>query len=521
MAALSNSGRYCMYLRKSRADEMKEQLGEFETLSRHQDELYALADRLGIKVAKVFREIVSGESIDERPEMLQLINEVRLGLWDGVLTFEIERLTRGDATDQGTVGRAFMYSNTLIITPMKIYDPLVDSDMEYFEMGLFMSRHEYRSITRRLQSGRRKSAKEGQYMGSIAPFGWRKIDIDGKHTLEPDEKMAPWLKFIYEEIASERMTARAVATYLNQAGIPTPRNKHWDKKTVVNLVKNPINKGYVRWANQKTVTILDENMHKAKKRVKNNEADPDKMTLIVKGIHEGQIPDELWDKANQILESQYDASAIYGRSVKNIFAGLAKCSKCGRTLSRGISGGQDRKRRGKEYHFLMHPYSNRHECNMASCSMKTMIELVVGSLREISANLEVELNLDQGDSVKLTEKRISAANRELVEQRQSIDNLFRLVEKGMISDEEFFERKTTIQEDIASIEQSISDLENVKSQKQESLHIVTTIHQALEMIQDYRGNEEAVNLFLKKFIDRIEYTRLDQSDKPELVIYLK
>ena len=43
------NGRYCAYLRKSRADEMREAIGEGETLAHHRQTLEALAERMGIK----------------------------------------------------------------------------------------------------------------------------------------------------------------------------------------------------------------------------------------------------------------------------------------------------------------------------------------------------------------------------------------------------------------------------------------------------------------------------------------
>lgn len=68
--------------------------------------------------------------------MQQLLREVESGMWDGVLVVEVERLARGDTIDQGVVARSFQYSNTLIITPLKTYDPNNEYDEEYFEFGL-------------------------------------------------------------------------------------------------------------------------------------------------------------------------------------------------------------------------------------------------------------------------------------------------------------------------------------------------------------------------------------------------
>ena len=66
---------------------------------------------------------------------------------------DLEAEARGDSIDQGVVARAFKYSETLIITPFKTFDPNNEYDEEYFEFGLFMSRREYKTIRRRLNAG--------------------------------------------------------------------------------------------------------------------------------------------------------------------------------------------------------------------------------------------------------------------------------------------------------------------------------------------------------------------------------
>ena len=146
---LDISGEYAIYLRKSRADMEAEAKGEGETLARHEHILLELANKKGLRIGKVYREIVSGETIESRPEMQKLLSDVKLGKWKGVLVVEVERLARGETIDQGVVAKAFRISNTKIVTPMKTYDPNDEFDEEYFEFGLFMSRREYKVINRR------------------------------------------------------------------------------------------------------------------------------------------------------------------------------------------------------------------------------------------------------------------------------------------------------------------------------------------------------------------------------------
>lgn len=164
------SGAYAIYLRKSREDLEAEKYEEGETLARHEKILTTLAKKRGLTIGKIYREIVSGETISERKEMQKLLKDVENEMWTGILVVEVERLARGDTSDQGRVAKAFKYSHTQIITPVKTYNPDNEFDEEYFEFGLFMSRREYKTINRRLQRGRELSVAEGNFIGNIPPF---------------------------------------------------------------------------------------------------------------------------------------------------------------------------------------------------------------------------------------------------------------------------------------------------------------------------------------------------------------
>ena len=137
---------YAIYLRKSRADMELEKMEKYETLARHKKILLVLARKREFDIVKIYEEIVSGESIRQRPEMQKLLQDVSNELYEGVLVMEVERLARGNTRDQGIVAETFQYSGTKIITPNKVYDPNNDLDQEYFEFGLFMSRREYKTI---------------------------------------------------------------------------------------------------------------------------------------------------------------------------------------------------------------------------------------------------------------------------------------------------------------------------------------------------------------------------------------
>lgn len=114
--------KYAVYLRKSRADDPHEPLEE--TLRKHRDQLNAYMLQQGISVVPedVYEEVVSGDSLYARPQMLRLLEAVEAGRYAGVLCIDIQRLGRGSMRDQGIILDAFKYSGTKILTPTKTYD---------------------------------------------------------------------------------------------------------------------------------------------------------------------------------------------------------------------------------------------------------------------------------------------------------------------------------------------------------------------------------------------------------------
>ena len=190
--------------------------------------LLDLAEKMGIKIGKIYREIVSGETIEARPEIQKLLCDVKKGMWKGVLVVEVERLARGETMDQGIVAKAFKISDTKIITPMKTYDPNDEFDEEYFEFGLFMSRREYKTINRRLQRGRVSSVNEGKYVGSVAPYGYERVKIKGDkgYTLRKNSE-SNTVKIIYDLYAYEDLSLHEVVRRINEMGLKPRKNDKW------------------------------------------------------------------------------------------------------------------------------------------------------------------------------------------------------------------------------------------------------------------------------------------------------
>lgn len=325
---LDPNGIYDAYLRKSRADMELEKLKKFDTLKQHEKFLKDRANQLGIKIRKIYREVVSGESIQERPEMQEVLKNVETGTIDGILVVEVERLTRGDAKDQGTVTQAFKYSNTKIITLNKIYDPNSDEDEEYFEFGLFMSRREYKTINRRMQRARIANVLDGKYCASEPPFGYKKVRVKyGKgYTLEPVPEEAEIVKEMYQKRA-DGMGYDIICNWLNTLDFKPKKSDVWTPATIKGMLSNPIYIGKIRWNSNKQKKILI-NGQIIKKRKKGNNED----LILVEGLHPAIISNELFDIVQGIKPNK--ASTKHNTELQNPLATLVKCADCGRSMQR-------------------------------------------------------------------------------------------------------------------------------------------------------------------------------------------
>lgn len=85
-----------MYLRKSRSDAQFESIEE--VLERHEKQLQDFCMRVlhePIPEENIFREVVSGETIDDRPVMKKLLALIESGVVDSVVVIEPQRLSRG------------------------------------------------------------------------------------------------------------------------------------------------------------------------------------------------------------------------------------------------------------------------------------------------------------------------------------------------------------------------------------------------------------------------------------------
>lgn len=216
-----------MYLRKSRADSPNETVEE--VLERHERELQELAIRtLGhtIEEQYIFREVVSGETIEDRPEVQKILSRIERPNVKSVFCIEPQRLSRGDWEDGGKILSAFKYSHTLVHTVDKSYDLNNKFDYKTFKRELERG-NDYLEYFKEIQArGTLRSVMDGNYISTHAPYGYDKIKLDKKsHSLVPNDN-AKNVQLIFDLYVNKNMGWTAIGNQLESLGIKPPRTDH-------------------------------------------------------------------------------------------------------------------------------------------------------------------------------------------------------------------------------------------------------------------------------------------------------
>ncbi len=499
-------GTYAIYLRKSREDIEAEKYGEGETLARHEKILTTLAKKRKLHISKIYREVVSGETISERKEMQKLLRDVENEKWTGVLVVEVERLARGDTADQGRVSKAFKYSHTKIITPVKTYDPDNEFDEEYFEFGLFMSRREYKTINRRLQRGRELSVSEGKFVGNIAPFGYDRVKLENAkgYTLSINQDEAPIVREIFRLYAFENATINSVTKQLNKLNLKPRIASEWSISSVKDILSNPTYIGKLTW-NRRKQKKKTKNGHLIISRPRNQDY------LIYDGLHEPIIDNKTWELVQE-KRKQNTPKIKHNNTIQNPLAGLVFCEKCGKPMQRRPYTRNDKPA------IIM---CSNSKCDNISSKLYIVEDKIIDALKIWLENYKVDYSIKNtlnSDNNKIIEKSISATKKELEKENAKLNKIYEFLENGMYNNDEFISRSKTIKNNIQSLGNKLEEYNSILQKNLEIQNQKEIIIPKLENIMDLYYNLERAedkNILLNSIISKVTYLKTEKAIKKD------
>ena len=499
------------YLRKSQSDDPT--LTTEEVLAKHEAILDTWSEnKLGTKVPEEnkYREIVSGETLAERPEINKLLRKVESPQYKAVKVVEPQRLTRGDLEDIGRLMKLLKLTNTLVIVPDEfgeseyIYDLRDERDWESFERELKKG-NDYLKYTKKiLNRGRLGSVARGNYLGSLPPYGYDKCYVmEGKRkcpTLKPNPEQAEVVYMIFDMYVNKDMGANSIAYRLDELGIKPAIGEIWSPPTIKNMLANEHYIGKVKWNWRKTVTIVEDGeIIKTAPKAKVGEY------LVYDGKHPAIIPDELFQAAQE--KKGRNTRKKSKTKIRNPLAGLLWC-QCGRAMTY-----RTYKKKGTDIERSMPRLlcDGQVYCKTASCSYDELEKRVADVLKDCIADFEIRLKNDDGDSRKLHAnliKRLEARRAELDEKElaqweaQSDPNPAKRMPDHIFArlNEKLLKEKEEVQQALCKAYESMPEPVDYEEQMKRFVD-------ALEALQNPDVSAANKNKLLKACIERITYTR--------------
>ena len=397
------------YNRKSRSDDPLLTLEE--VLEKHGKILEEHAIKyLGgpIPEENKYKEVKSSERIDDRPEMVKMLKAIENPAIKAILIVEVQRLSRGDLEDAGRLIKLLRYTNTYVITPNKTYDLRDEYDRDAFERELKRG-NEYLEYYKKIQArGKLTSVREGNYVGSVAPYGFERIKVqDGKKhyfTLKEKKEEADIVRLIFDWYVNEGIGTLNICRRLESMGVKTKAGgKKWYSYVIFSILENVHYIGCVRWNWRKTVKIIeDQEVKELRPKAKVDEY------LIFEGKHEGIISKELFDKAAIVRGNKTPVKNDV--TIKNPYVNLVYCKTCGAKWGR-----RTYEKQGTEFAKPKLRCNNQVRCKSNSIPFHEFEEYVIKTLKDCIADFKIMVKNEQDDSVKLHRDLVIGLEKKLKE----------------------------------------------------------------------------------------------------------
>lgn len=489
-----------IYLRKSRADEEAEKRGEGETLIKHKKALLKLANQLNINIIKIYEEIASGESLMHRPEMLQLLKEVEENTYDAVLVMDMDRLGRGNMQEQGLILETFKKSKTKIITPRKTYDLENEFDEEYSEFEAFMARKELKIITRRLQSGRIRSVEEGNYIGTLPPYGYEIEYRDNNRirTLKPHPEQSEIVKLIFDLYTNNSLGTAKIANKLNELGYKTYTGKTWSASSVLVIIKNKVYAGFVQW--KKTENIKSKKVGQVRETRLRDKSE----WIEVNGKHEAIISLEIYNKAQEILTKKYHVPYQLTNGISNPLAGIVKCEICGSSM---IS---------RPYKHTDNQIMCYNSCGNKGSKLKYVEEKLIQGLNDWLISYKKRWDIvdshteNINSNMDMYKKIVGGLENELIELEKQKNKLHDFLERGIYDVDTYLDRSKNLAERIEktnlAIEKSKEALSLEIKKENAQKDIIPTVENVLDLYSKTNDIEKK-NKLLKSVLEYALYKK--------------
>lgn len=272
----------------------------------------------------------------QRPSFQRMIADIEDGKIDTVITKDLSRLGRNYLESGAYIEVFFPQHHVRYIAVNDGVDSEQSGGLDITPFKNILNEFYSRDISKKVKSGKHIRALEGKFMGTTAPFGYRKDPQDKNHLII-DETTAPTVRLLFS-LALEGYGTNRIGKVLYERKIPKPSYYKqeffsqydtgdddywydWKQEVITRLLRNPVYKGgmYVHSTSKPTF--------KCKGRGYIQRADRE----ILEDVHEAVVTKEVWQTVQDIIDRHTKVKPCTS-GYENIFRGLLKCPDCGQTL---------------------------------------------------------------------------------------------------------------------------------------------------------------------------------------------
>ena len=268
----------------------------------------------------------SGKSIEGRASFCRMMEDIKSGK-DGVayvLVFKLSRFGRNAADVLSTLQVMQDFGVNLICVEDGI-DSSKDAGKLMISVLSAVAEIERENIRVQTMEGRIQKAREGRWNGGFAPYGYRLVD----GVLQINEDEAPAIRTIFEQYVSTDTGANGLSKYLETHGFQKLARQNgtsplFSATLIRAILKNPVYCGKIAFGRRKL-----EKIHGTRNEYHQV---PQENYLLVDGLHEGIVSEELWNAAQVKLLAQSKRYEPVNRSKTeqaHLLSALVKCPVCG------------------------------------------------------------------------------------------------------------------------------------------------------------------------------------------------
>ncbi len=466
----------------------------------------------------------------ERPDFQRLLNDIEKGNIGTIITKDLSRLGR-DYLKTGYYMECYFPDNKVRYIAINDNVDTYKENNEFTPFKNIINEWYAKDISKKIKSAYRTKALKGEFTGAYAPYGYKK-DPNDKHHLIIDEETAPVVKHIYE-LGAQGFTPYQISMQLKKEGLLKPRAKmmqdlgkyasesfvkypyDWQPRTILTILRNREYLGHIVCNKHTSKSFKDKRLI----------ALPEEQWIEVKNKHEAIISGDIFNQAQKVTTVK--KLIIKNTGVHQMFAGMLRCSCCGKSMSYGSSKGRKSigcyacatfRRYGKSY-CSMHYISYENLYKVVLEDVKKQVKRANINNDKLLEELLLTSQLNTKKDYLQYEKDITKNQKRITEIDMIIGNLYEDKVLNKITEERFITLSNKYEQEQKTLKDTINDL-NIKldSFKDTKDNVIKFTN----IIKKYTEIEELSFTLINELIDKIviyECSYEDDMRKQQIDIY--